>query len=66
MNERDLDLIQVEVEAYFKKFLEEYTAMWEGNRADGNLYVQEGRQPSGDSQEIRGELRQPPGGEPGY
>ena len=39
MNERDLDLIQVEVEGYVEKLLAEYVSMWVGDRADGeNLY----------------------------
>ena len=56
MNERDVDLMQVEVEEYIKKLLEEMTREWAGDR-DGELYIQEGRQPISDSEEARGELR---------
>ena len=66
MNERDLDLIQVEVEGYVEKLLEEYTRMWVGDRENGeNLYGETGRQPVGDSEGERDQLRFPAGGEPG-
>ena len=32
MNERELDLMQVEVEGFLKKLLEEYTLNWVGDR----------------------------------
>ncbi len=56
MNERDVDLMQVEVEEYLKELLEEMTREWAGDR-DGKLYVQEGRQPISDSEEARDQLR---------
>ncbi len=61
MNERDVDLMQVEVEEYLKELLEEITREWVGDR-DGKLHVQEGRQPISDSEEVRGELRLTGGG----
>ena len=65
MNERDLDLIQVEVEGYVEKLLEEYTRMWVGDRDGENLYGETGRQPAGDSEGERDQLRFAAGGEPG-
>ncbi len=56
MNERDNDLMLVEVEDYLKKLLEEMTREWVGDR-DGKLYVQEGRQLTQDSGEARDQLR---------
>jgi hypothetical protein len=62
-NERGLDILQVEVEEYIRKILEEYTKMWVGDR-DGDVYSQAGRRPV----EVGGEVQRisefPPGGEP--
>ena len=56
MNERELDLMQVEVEGFLTKLLEEYTLNWEGDRRDdGELYGEEGRQPGGISEEMGGD-----------
>jgi hypothetical protein len=75
MNERDLDLIQVEVEGYLEKLLAEYVSMWVGDRENENsvggiqngenLYGETGRQPVGDSEGERDQLRFAAGGEPG-
>jgi len=54
--ERDTDLIKVEAEDYFKQLIEEFIRTRAGDR-DGELYIQEGRQPISDSEEVRGELR---------
>jgi hypothetical protein len=55
--ERDIDLIMVEAEDFIKKMIEEYTRAHLGPRfgevANGNLYDQEGRQPSGYSEEVQ-------------
>ena len=45
MNERDLDIMMVEVEGFFEKLLEEYYNNWVGDR-DGDLYGERGRQPA--------------------
>ena len=55
--ERDIDLIMVEVESYIERMIEEYARAHLGPRfgevANGNLYGQEGRQPSGYSEEVQ-------------
>ncbi len=69
ITERREDIVQVEIDSRIKIMLEKYTKAFLADRfvevADGRLYVQEGRQPPGDSQEIRDQLRFAPGGEPG-
>ena len=56
MNERELDLMQVEVEGFLKKLLEEYTANWVGDRRDdGDIYGKAGRQLSGVGEEMGGD-----------
>jgi hypothetical protein len=52
INERGLDILMVEVESAIEKLLAEYTRMWVGDR-DGNLYVEEGRQPIPNSEEVQ-------------
>jgi hypothetical protein len=53
MNERDVDLMQEEVEGFLKKLLEEYTANWVGDRRDdGDIYGEAGRQPGGLGEEM--------------
>jgi len=63
LSERDLDLIQVELDNYLMKIVEEYYRGWLGDRAglpveveeDGNeIYGQEGRQVIPDSGQVRG------------
>jgi len=55
MNERELDLMQVEVEGFLKKLLEEYTLNWIGDRRDdGDIYGEAGRQPGGIGEEMGG------------
>jgi hypothetical protein len=55
MNERELDILNVEVEAYILKLLEEYTNNWIGDRRDyGDVYNQAGRYPGENSQGLRG------------
>ena len=54
--ERDTDLIKVEVDDYFKQLLEEFISTRVGDR-DGELYIQEGRQPDQDSGEVRDNIR---------
>ena len=63
INERNLDLIQIEVEGYLEKLLKEYTSMWVGDR-NGDLYGEEGRQPVANSEGERDQLRFAAGGEP--
>jgi len=56
MNERELDLMQVEVEGFLKKLLEEYTLNWIGDRRDdGDIYGEAGRQPGGIGEEMGGD-----------
>lgn len=54
--ERDIDLIMVEVESFIAKMIEEYARAHLGERfgevGDGKIQRQEGRQPSGYSEEI--------------
>jgi hypothetical protein len=57
LTERDIDLMQVEIEAYMERLIMEYAAMWLGDRGDignGDIYDQEGRYPVQDSGEVRG------------
>jgi hypothetical protein len=56
MNERELDLIMVEVEGFMERLLAEYTANWVGDRRDenGEIYGQTGRQPGEVSGEVGG------------
>ena len=63
-NERGLDILMVEVEERIKKYLEEYTKAWVGDR-DGDVYSQEGRQPDPNSEEVQRISEFPAGGEPG-
>jgi hypothetical protein len=63
-NERDIDILQVEVEERIKKLLEEYTRMWVGDR-DGYIQGQEGRRPVPNSGTVRGDEYIAAGGEPG-
>jgi hypothetical protein len=63
LNERDVDILQVEVEGFLEKLLAEYTRMWVGDR-DGTVYSEEGRYRSSDSEKIRDNIRLAAGGEP--
>jgi hypothetical protein len=53
LNERDTDILQVEVEEFLKRLLEEYTNFWVGDR-DGDVYSQEGRRAVQTGGEVRG------------
>ena len=64
ITERETDLIQVEIDAYVENLLKEFMAAHLGERGDGILYDQEGRQPVSDSEGERDQLRLAPGGEP--
>ncbi len=69
ITERREDIVQVEIESRIKIMLEKYTKAFLADRfgevENGELYVQEGRQPVADSEAIRGDIRLAPGGEPG-
>ena len=64
ITERETDLIQVELEAYLESLLKEFMAGYLGDRDNGILYDQEGRQPVSNSEGERSQLRQPVGGQP--
>lgn len=64
ITERDTDLMQVELDAYLENLLKEFMAGYLGDRGDGILYDQEGRQPAEDSEGAGDQLRLAPGGEP--
>ncbi len=70
ITERKEDIAQVDIDSWIKKMLEKYTRAFLADRfeeiADGeNLYDEEGRQPIGNSEGERNQLRFPAGGEPG-
>jgi len=62
MNERELDIVQVEVEAYLEKLLADYTRMWAGDRDGEKIYTEEGRQPIRNSESEQHQLRLASGG----
>jgi len=53
---RDIDLLMVEVESFIEKMIIEYSKAHLGDRfgevGDGEVYDQEGRQPSGIGEEM--------------
>jgi len=61
INERDSDIVQIEVEAFIEQMLKEYLSAWLGDRGigevqNGEIYSEEGRFPDNNSQENGGEL----------
>ena len=62
ITERKEDLVQVESEAFIEKMLGKYFSSFVGDRENGNLYSQAGRQPDQVSEEIGSIDQLPPGG----
>ena len=52
ITERKEDLVTVEVDSYIEKMLEKYFKSFVGDRENGEIYNQAGRQPAGVGEEV--------------